>query len=144
MNYIIKIAGTSGIDTTKSGSMTDSVTYLQIKSDTVAEYARERNTAVLFRVELRFKINEDTKQFAKELFDWSKDTGEVYRKFEVEIKENKKLIRRIVIDKMFVEDYAETFSEVEQNTENKEKLSGAIATLKLIQKVGHIKDVSNN
>ena len=143
MSYSIKISGTSGIDTTKSDGFRDCVEYLQIMSDTIEEYARERTTAVLFKVELRFKINAETKKFARELFEWSKliDSADIYRDFEVEIKDSSHaLLRRVVIKSMFVEDYSETFNEI-GNSDGKAHF---FATLKLIQKGGKLKDISNN
>lgn len=144
MNYEIKISGTSGIDTTQPEGFRDCVEYFQIMSDTVVEYARERNTSVLFRVELKFRINKETKKFAKELFDWSKlITGEIYRDFEVTITDPSSeggLIRHVAIKSMFVEDYSETFDE--RKDDNGE--ADAFATLKLIQKGGKLSEISND
>jgi len=137
MFYKLQISGISELDSTSTDGKNAAIQEIEIKSDTIDDYANARSTDVLLRVTVKFEINNETKDICKEIMQWSLQSGgsDVYKDVEITISDaEENQIRYFKIPKMFCDDYTEHF--VPGNSQN-------YAEIKLIQKGGNFGDVSN-
>ncbi len=143
MDYKLKIDGITDLDTTKAALMGGCVKNIEIMTDTVEEYAKERFNEPLFRFKIVFEINADTKAVAKDMMKWSlqRGTNEVYRNVQLTVLDNGgNKIRMIKIPNMFCEDYIEIYEELNDKSQTKPH---PYATLKLIQRGGETDKIAN-
>ncbi len=141
MNYYIEISAKSGkkvtIDGRESEQVGNSFRKLSIKSDTPAKNVKSHASDILLKLKIELDINASTKDFCKDLLDWSLSTqGEdIYRSVIIKVYEEDAVIRTYEIPEMFVEDYKENYFKESENTDHGE------AILKLLQKGGNIKSI---
>lgn len=141
MYYRIKITANNGsqkdifIDGFSS-ELQNSITSLKIWTDTTNENVSERSADILNKVEIKILINNKTKDYCKDLMEWSLDRsgGDIYRLVHIDVatvggtgtEKKPTTIRSFDIEQMFVEDYIEEYGKG-NGTDAGE------ATLKLIQ-----------
>ena len=115
MFFYIKITSDSGkeivIDANNGSPQGDKIENLKIWIDTVDDKAKNRASNILNRVELVLTLDTQTKEICKDLMTWSLSSSgsDVYRRVQIDIRDDSGVVRSFDLNKMFVEDYDEKY-----------------------------------
>ena len=137
MFYYIKITSETGkiieIDGRDKEKIQDALESLEIFIDTVDENVNNRASNIINRINIKLKLNEATNSICKDFMDWALESSgeDVYRLVHIDVYDTlPQVIRSFDIQKVFVEDYKESFIGREVTT----------AELKLIQQSNNSKN----
>lgn len=136
MFYYIKITSETGkeieIDGRDESEIKEFLKSVVVWVDTTETDAKERSQSVLNRVSIKLDIKTKTNAICKDLMDWAiESSGEdVNRLVHIDIYDQTQVIRSFDIQKMFVEDYKESYGVENAN----------IAELELIQEANNAKN----
>ncbi len=136
MFYYIKITSETGkeieIDGRDESEIKEFLKSVVVWVDTTEKDAKERSQSVLNRVSIKLDIKTKTNAICKDLMDWAiESSGEdVNRLVHIDIYDQTQVIRSFDIQKMFVEDYKESYGVENAN----------IAELELIQEANNAKN----
>ncbi len=136
MFYYIKITSETGkeieIDGRDESEIKEFLKSVVVWVDTTEKDVKERSHSVLNRVSIKLDIKTKTNAICKDLMDWAiESSGEdVNRLVHIDIYDQTQVIRSFDIQKMFVEDYKESYGVENAN----------IAELELIQEANNAKN----
>lgn len=136
MFYYIKITSDTGkeieIDGRDESEIKDFLKSVVVWVDTTEKDVKERSHSVLNRVSIKLDIKTKTNAICKDLMDWAIESSgdDVNRLVHIDIYDQTQVIRSFDIQKMFVEDYKESYGVEKAN----------IAELELIQEANNAKN----
>ena len=136
MFYYIKITSDTGkeieIDGRDESEIKDFLKSVVVWVDTTEKDVKERSHSVLNRVSIKLDIKTKTNAICKDLMDWAIESSgdDVNRLVHIDIYDQTQVIRSFDIQKMFVEDYKESYGVEKTN----------IAELELIQEANNAKN----
>ena len=85
---------------------------VEIYLDTIDDAVRSKSDAMLSRIKIVGKIQENTSQRLIDVFNWSLEMSseKIYKKLEIGIYNSEKILRQYIFPEMFVVDYKEVYT----------------------------------